>query len=382
MRSSQHGLLAGVFATALVVGWAAPAAAQWDIESKDGKSNIKIGFLAQPQLESLESPDNTNTSENIFLRRFRILFGGKVSDKWTFFFETDSPNIGKSSGGVKDAGTIFLQDAVLTYNQSAAFKVDVGLILLGQDHNHLQSAASLLPVDYGPYTFLESGPLQERVGRDYGVEVRGYPFKEHLEYRLGVYQGLRGTDGNNPFRWVGRVVYYPFASDNGLFYAGTFQGQKRLIGIGASFDYQKESSDNVAPDSPGPNRYAAYGVDAFVEQPINGGEQGLTAQFDYLRLDGGSFITALPKQNTYLVEAGFHFGKGHYTPFVQYAARSYVSPASTTLHDTNQWQVGFAWWMSANHARNFKVSAGRLHTDGIPIPNRTLVLAQLQIFFF
>ena len=36
-----------------------PAAAQWQIDSKDGKASLKIGFLAQPQLEVLDTPDGT-----------------------------------------------------------------------------------------------------------------------------------------------------------------------------------------------------------------------------------------------------------------------------------------------------------------------------------
>ena len=77
--------------------WAAPASAQWQIESKDGKANLKIGFLAQPQLETLETADEQATSANLFIRRLRLLFGGAVSERWSFFIETDSPNIGKGN---------------------------------------------------------------------------------------------------------------------------------------------------------------------------------------------------------------------------------------------------------------------------------------------
>ena len=348
----------------VVVAWPARSSAQWVIESKDQKTNIKIGFLVQPQLETLETADQSGTSTNLFLRRFRILFGGKIADKWTYFFETDSPNVGKGTGttGAKDAGFVYMQDAFVSYNHSDAFKVDVGMMLLAQSHNHIQSAASLLPVDYGAYTFVESGPTGERVGRDYGVQLRGYPFKQHFEYRLGVFQGLRGTDSKNTLRVAGRGVWYPFAAETGYFYAGTFQGGKRVVGIGASFDKQKE--------------YGMYGFDAFIEQPFNKGQQGITAQFDWNRADGDTFLTSLPKQDNFLLEAGFHFGKGKYSPFVQYAARNYDN---TTTADQNSLQVGFAWWM-AGHNRNLKASIGRQHTEGQP--DRLQALVQLQIFYY
>lgn len=356
----------GAFLAGLVItAWATPAAAQWQIDTKDGQASIKFGFLAQPQLETLTTADGNNTSTNLFLRRFRILFGGKVSDKWQFFFETDSPNLGKgdtAASAAKNAGNVYIQDAFVTYNHSDVFKVDAGMLLLPLSHNHEQSAATLLPVDYGAYTFVESGPLDERVGRDYGIEVRGYPMKQKLEYRLGVYQGLRGTESRNGLRWVGRGVFYAVGNETGYFYGGTFQGQKALLGIGASFDVQKE--------------YNLFGVDATWERPINKGEQGVTFQIDWNRIDGGTFITTLPKQDTLLVEGGFHLAKGRFTPFVQYASRNYSDAAQADQYTFNG---GAAYWMKG-HNRNIKGSIGKVHTDGKP--DRTQGLLQLQIFFY
>lgn len=341
------------------------ASAQWQIDSKDGTANIKIGFLAQPQLEALDTADGSDMSKNMFLRRLRILFGGQISPKWTFFVETDSPNLGKATTatGVKDAGNIYIQDAYFTFNQGDAFKVDAGMILIPLGHNHNQSAATLLPVDYGAYTFSESSALGARVGRDYGVQLRGYPLKQHLEYRLGVFQGVRGTNATNDFRVAGRAVWYPFAADTGFFYAGTFQGTKRVLAVGAGFDTQKQ--------------YHSYAADVFVEQPLNGGRQGITAQFNWMRFDGGALVgSALPKADTFEVEAGVHLGKGKVTPLVQYTKRNFDNGL---MPDQSAWQAGVAYWMKG-HQRNIKATAGRQHTDGQP--DRTQVLVQLQLFYF
>ncbi len=363
----RHGFwrLSAFLGGLLILGWATPAAAQWQIDTKDGQANIKIGFLAQPQLETLTTADGNNTSTNMFLRRFRILFGGKVSDKWTYFFETDSPNLGKgdtAGSAAKNAGNIYIQDAFVTYNYSDAFKVDAGMLLLALSHNHEQSAATLLPVDYGAYTFVESTPLDERVGRDYGVEVRGYPLKQKLEYRLGIFQGLRGAESKNGLRTVGRAVYYLVGTDTGYFYGGTWQGQKSLLAVGASFDVQKE--------------YNQYGVDAIWEHPFNKGEQGATFQIDWNRIDGGTFITTLPKEDTLLVEGAVHFAKGRFSPFLQYASRNYSDAA---LADQYTFNGGAAFWMKG-HNRNIKGSIGKVHTDNKP--DRTQGLLQLQIFFY
>ena len=69
MRRHWPGLCV-LFTVSLVLAGVRPAAAQWQVESKDGKTNFKFGFLAQPQLEVLETPDTTADSKNIFFRRF------------------------------------------------------------------------------------------------------------------------------------------------------------------------------------------------------------------------------------------------------------------------------------------------------------------------
>jgi hypothetical protein len=369
MRASIRLILTAGVTTLLLSGSALPAAAQWQTESKDGKASIKLGFLIQPQLELLETVDQEATSTNLFIRRLRLLVGGALGEHWAFFFETDSPNLGKANPnpgasipGAKDQGDIYVQDAYVTYSQGMAFKIDAGMIMLPHSRHGTQSAATLLAIDYGPYTFLDSGPGGERVGRDYGVQLRGYPSGQKFEYRLAVSQGVRGDQATNPLRVTGRAVYYPFGAETGFFYGGTFQGTKRQLGLGGGFDVQEDAT--------------IYSADAFFETPVLDKQQGFTVQFGWMRYDGGGFLPALPKQDAFLVEAGYHVWNHRLTPFVQYQARSF---ASTAVPDQNTIQAGVAWWL-AGHQRNLKFSAGRLHTDGLP--DRTQMLVQLQFFYF
>ena len=369
MPTRARRFLPAAAAVLLIALVAAPAAAQWQIDSKDGKSSLKFGFLIQPQLELLETADQDATSANLFIRRLRLIIGGTVNEHWSFFFETDSPNLGKtnpnlgaSQPGAKDQGDLYVQDAYVTYSQGMAFKVDAGMIMLPHSRNGTQSAATLLAVDYGPYTFLDSGPGGERVGRDYGVQLRGYPVGQKLEYRLAISQGVRGPEATNPLRVTGRAVYYPFGAETGFFYAGTFQGTKRQAGFGGGFDVQEDSR--------------IFSVDAFFETPLFESRQGMTVQVNWMRYDGGTFLPALPKQDAFLVEAGYHVWKHRLTPFVQYQARNF---AGTAQPDQDNFQAGVAWWL-AGHQRNLKFSVGRQHTDGQP--SRTQALLQFQLFAF
>jgi hypothetical protein len=369
LRPFTRILLSGILAVLVVAASVHPAAAQWQVESKDGKSSLKFGFLIQPQLELLETADQEATSANLFIRRLRLIVGGTLDEHWSFFFETDSPNLGKANPNpgtnlpsVKDQGDIYVQDAYVTYSRGMAFKVDAGMIMLPHSRNGTQSAATLLSVDYGPYTFLDSGPCGERVGRDYGVQLRGYPAGQKLEYRLAISQGVRGTEATNPLRITGRAVYYPFGAETGFFYGGTFQGTKRQLGFGGGFDVQDDSN--------------IYSADVFFETPVFDRRQGLTVQFNWMRYDGGTFLPALAKQDAFLAEAGYHVWNHRLTPFVQYQARHF---AGTALPDQDSFQAGAAWWL-AGHQRSLKLSAGRQHTDGQP--DRTQMLVQFQLFYF
>ncbi len=81
------------------------AEAQWQIASKDEKQTLKFGILVQPQYEALETVNTDHYSQNLYIRRLRLIFGGKISDRWSFFTETDSPNIGKARRGERQERT-------------------------------------------------------------------------------------------------------------------------------------------------------------------------------------------------------------------------------------------------------------------------------------
>jgi Phosphate-selective porin O and P len=340
---------------------AAPAAhAQWQIQSDDGKSSIKFGFLVQARAESLDLADGSDTSRDLFFRRLRLLAGGKINDQLSYFFETDSPNLGKGSSSGKGASDIYIQDFVITYKPgSDAFNLDVGMLLNEVSYNSNQSAASLMATDYGQYSFVWSGPLDARVGRDYGARARGYLLGDHLEYRASVMQGNRGSDSTNQLRFLGRLMYNVFEAQKGYFYAGTTLGKKQLLSFGVSYDTQED--------------YDAYGVDAFWDQPMGGGN-GLTVQADWTHLDGDVFLPSLPEQENFMVEAGFYIGSIKLLPFVQYAQHDFKNSA---LADQDKFQIGVGY-MFAGHNGNLKLSYGQISTDGGT--DRDEIWLNLQIF--
>jgi len=357
-------LLGGSLALGLLVCAAPAANAQWEIKPTDN-SSIKFGFLMQGRADSVETTSD-DTAQDLYFRRLRLLAGGKINDQWSFFFETDSPNLGKGvtsgSSTSKSSSDIYIQDFVVTYKPGGdAFNLDIGMLLDPVTYNSNQSAASLLTVDYGPYSFNWNGTLQGRVGRDYGVRARGYVFNDKLEYRLSVLQGNRGENSTNNFRVFGRLMFNVIGSQKGLFYQGTSLGKKQLLSFGASYDTQED--------------YKTYGFDAYWDQPI--GDNGLTMQANYSKLEGDpDFSPALADQENLLLEAGFYIASLKLLPFVQYADNNFDN---SSLADNDMWQIGLGY-MFAGHNGNVKASYGKLGTDGAD--DRDQFWLQLQLFKF
>jgi hypothetical protein len=323
--------------------------------------NFKFGVLLQTQGDATQDATTRLYAQNVFIRRARILVGGQIAPNLTFFAETDSPNLFKSTaaGTKNNASTIILQDAYVNYKFQDAFSIDAGLLLVSPSRNGLQSAASLMPVDYGAHTFANSGALQNSAGRDTGIQARGYLANKKLEYRAGIFQGMRDAL-NRELRSTVRVQYNFFDPETSFFYTGTYLGKKKVLSIGGGIDHQ--------------HKYDGYAADVFVDWPVSGGS--VTAQLDHIQYDGSTFLKSLPKQSDTLFEGGYLIGKSRFMPVVQIARRNFA--ASSGIDET-RYGAGVDYFLNAHNA-NFKALFIRSDLKGRKTANQFTV--QLQFFYF
>jgi len=339
---------------------ALPASAQIVINGGDDVS-FRLGVLGQFQADALSNPDPQPYTDNLFARRLRLLFGGQVAKNVSFFVETDAPNLGKELTTGKDIQPpVLVQDAYGEFRFADAFMIDAGLMFIPFSRNGLQSAGTLLPIDYGAYTFSDSAPTQSTTGRDTGFQVRGYAVGNRLEYRLGAFQGIRDAGSNNAFRYAGRVQYNVLDPESGFFYTGTYLGRKKILAVGAAFDRQED--------------FHGYDADAFFDHPIGPG--ALTAQFDYSHYDGGTTLISLPKQNDVLLEAGYLVRALKLTPILQIARRDVTDQS---LGDERRVAAGVNYWW-AGHNANVKWLYTRITPTGLSDQNEFTV--QLQLFLY
>jgi hypothetical protein len=303
------GVGALAFATLLLVAGNAKAA----YKIGDDESYLTVGGLLQFQGAITEkgAPNGDSFGTEMYLRRMRLMFSGQLNKWVNFFIETDNPNFGKN--GDYSVNT-FIQDAYLELNLHEAIQVDFGMLLLPFSHHGTQGATSLLGLDYQGALF-KYPANSNKVWRDYGIMVRGMPFGKWLEYRLGVFNGVRGNstpkditidgvaaqeaiDPRNPNdqpRFTGRLVFNVFDAEGGPGLAGMFSdglyikkdgahvvSTKRVLSIGGSFDMQNDLNVTwapglVPPQDPGQaarrrvedaNLYYALSGDVFWDQPF------------------------------------------------------------------------------------------------------------------
>ena len=375
-------------APAEYVGFAPPPA---PLRIESPSASIQLGLLAQPQFEMAGAPDADSTTKNLFLRRIRFIVSGTLFDHFEYFFDTDYPDLFKvdpanQSGGTgKNAPGLNVQDAFVTFKPAQNFfKVDAGFMLPPLSHNAVQGAATLYSSDYFVNTFRRNvlsnlDPFgssgQSPAGRDLGVQLRGLVLKDHLEYRVGLFQGVRvgplpamgmGTagivGGNNFFRASARLQVNVLDAEPGFFYQGTYLGTKSILSFGGFYDLE--------------DQYKFWGADALLDLPAGPGI--VTAQANVVQWDGGNFIMTLPKTTAIMAEAGYLVRSIMLSPIARIERLIAHQPTAASPSE-DRYGGGLAFW-PYGHNSNLKAFFARVHRDPAP-HDFNQINVQWQLFF-
>lgn len=365
-RVSGSGRGLGVFASSIAVAIIclvipSIARAQAVIKVNDNVS-IKFGALVQAWADAAQDATTGGYANNLFVRRMRLIVGGQISPNVSFFFETDNPNLGKAP---KALGSGFItQDAFIEWKPvSNAFIVDAGLMLPPLCRNCLESAASLLSLDYGSFSFLESAPTQSSVGRDTGFQAKGYLVGGHLEYRAGVFQGFRATGSRNALRTTGRLQYNLWDTETGYVYPGLYHGNKKILAFGVGGDHQQN--------------YKAYSADAFLSTPL-ANKDVVTGEVTLLRFNGGVTLPTLLPQNDGTLQFGYYLASPKVMPWGRYERQSFRNSADR-LKNNHRLQAGVTYFPNGNNF-NIKGAISRVNPRTGRKTNEYTV--QMQFFYY
>lgn len=301
--------------------------------------------------------------------RARVLVGAQLSPKGNFFMETELP-FGSALSGANDAAgnkSVMVMPMILDCQYehvfNSYFSVVSGLQLVSHNRNGLQGAAGLMANDFTyyqyPYNMVPGSPLQGNLGRDLGVNFRGFFVSDKLEYRLGFFTGRTNFAGTekSPVRTVGRLVYNVFDKDKSYYYSGTNQGKGKTLSIGGGVDMQ--------------GTYMAVGGDVFADMPAGSpGSVTLNGAFSYIT--GGndaaadySFATMIPTSNTQYLELGYFLTDSKIQPWIRYEKQGLMSEDQQTggipTEDFDKFGTvsvfggGVNYWFNSN-ATNLRLS--------------------------
>ena len=344
-----------------------PAAAQAVIKVNENV-NFKLGFQFQGWADWSQSAATGGYAQNLFARRARLLVVGQVAKDVTFFFQTDSGNLGKvNPAGAKQTNTGFvIQDAFVSWKLNDALTLEAGHFLVPLSRNILQSTLSFFTLDISPASTVMAGPTQTNGLRDNGFQAKGYLVDGgRLEYRAAVMQGVRDSASRNSFRTAGYLQYNFFETERGYVFAGTNLGKKKVVNVSAGFDVQKD--------------YRAFSGDVFATIPVAKGDE-VGGQVQLIRYDGGDFLAAIPKQDDLLVEAAYYLSSAKVQPFLKYESQSFANDADEAK-DVERFGGGLNWYVSG---QNFKLTAQYLRVEpksSAVKPTNQFTL-QLQAFYF
>jgi Phosphate-selective porin O and P len=326
--------------------------------------NFNFGFQAQAwgdMNQTVTAAGAEDYSQNLYLRRVRLLVGGQVAPNVTFFFQTDSPNLGKTP---KALNTGFLvQDAFVEWKALNAFRLDGGLMLVPFSRNGMQSTLSYYTLDISPLAVVNNTATQSSGLRDGGFQARGFLLDNHLQYRAGLFQGERDSNARDSLRGAAYVQYDFFAREMSYTYTGTALGKQKILAVDGGVDAQgsyRGRSGNVA---------AAIPV-------FHGDEAG--GQFQYFHYDGAQKFPAILNQNGYLAEAAYYSHRIRLQPFGKFESQNFVD-LSAQSKDVYRWGGGLNYYV---HGQNLKFTAQILRTYQRNLQPANEFTLQFQVFYF
>jgi hypothetical protein len=369
------GLMAASFGAGVLMPQDANAIAKIQINDE---SYAWISLLLQIRAEWTQDGqvDGSGWHNDFYVRRARILLGGKINKYVDFFAETDNPNMGKdtketTNNGTKlvsnSSGKTFLQDAWIRLKLAKEFQIVLGQILLPFSHNNATGAIALLGADYN-LTVVKFPPTGHFVWRDYGAEVMGLVQlpQGSLDYRVGLFDGVESfvpaqntnyvaVNKDDNYRLTGRLQYNLFDSE-GFYLRGTYLGKKKIVSFGLGFDYQKDAAANDYNAPTKVDNYKAWTVDFIIDYPLES-KDVVTLEAGYIDYDYGNTGnvndgTAIYAQGGYLFNK--QIGIGKIEPYFRY--QSFDS--SVKDKDVKEYYLGLAYWIDgirANIKAEYKI---------------------------
>lgn len=366
-------------------------------------SDIDLGFRLQTYFIQTDGDIDNNpgfeTENTLTVRRARLRLGANVTKWVSIFLQTDL--------GGSETNSVRMIDAFIKLKVDEKLNIIAGQNVAPVTRQNLTSSGGLLTIErpgisdkvltrgtkankqFGTETLEDTsaglGSTAGRTNRDLGVTLFGLTSipdnNSHIKYYLGVYEGSdkQSLTGDDSERFTGRLQLNFIDPEPGYFNIATYLGQKKTIGIGASYDYQENvtvSTDGIGTVT-GNVDYSFYTFDLFLELPLGDGSITLEGGYENLDLDdagglpqktlGGNvdftgdpddFVDARQIQGEgYYVQLGYY--KGKWQPWFGY--ETWDSDAGSK-GSFSLYRFGLSYFLK-DHNANFKIGYEKINAD-------------------
>lgn len=358
---------------------AGSAAAFAPIELGDGKY-LRFFYEGQFGLSVRDTGSgkhNEHDTADFNFRRNRFGFLGTYNEHLSFYIQAeyvDDKNINPL--GVRDSETddekFYLLDAQIRYAHNNAFNITLGKFKHNLTRENLEGCFTPLTFDRSLFI---AAPF--KTSRDYGVAVFGNLANDYIQYRLDVMEGRKsggeGSEGkyvpDSGFRYTGRLHLTFFDKETGYGYRGTYLGNKKVLTVGGSYQYQSDVAYKDVANRQGAVDYSAYSVDFFSETPTDFGTFTLSAAYLDIDLDDldeginpdpaltdnvatGRFNGANGQRDGFYVKAGYmlpmDIGPGKLQFFTRYDKFEYATLFGYKNNKISFWAAGANYYLAGN----------------------------------
>ena len=353
-----------IFCCALLAGMlVGRASAQLAI--RNGDVTVKFGVLGQFRgdwtQDSTAGPQGYQ--QNLYLRRIRFIMGGDIGDNVSFFLETDDPKLGLNP---KSLGSGFmLQDAFMEWKPDHRLIVSGGLMLVPFSRQTLQSPGSYYTGDISAITTVANAATQSSGLRDAGFQAKGYFWNDKLQYRWGVFDGQRDSNGRNSLRTAGYLQYDFFSPEKVYVFTGTALGKQKVLAVDTGFDKQ--------------GAYRAWSANLAADLPVHGGDE-IGGQFQYMYYDGRQKFLTIPAQNDTLLEAAYYIHRAKVQPFAKYESQNFVADLNRAK-DIDRYGAGASYYVRGQNLK-WTVQYLKAQPRNSPLKPCNEFSVQLQIFYY
>ncbi len=401
--------------TALICAVAAPASAQTaSPEAAPAKPEVKtptlgptreikladntwfrFGFQVQAWVKAAQDlakqPDGSDGgyAYDIYCRRCRLFSTGSIVKDVTYNILFEAGNFGRANATTGDKGyapgaTLQILDGYGMVRFVDGFQLMAGSMVVPLTRNGNQPTTTYLPIDVGTTSATLLGqPGLLNILRDLGVQADGYLAEDHLEYRLGVFQGFRApaatgqSAGHNPPLVNAMVQYNFWDTEKGYVWGGHYYGTKKILGLLGSFQYQKLRKADGPLAGIDKNPFLGFSGAAFINYPLSGrgdprGGDEIVALAQFAYYDGGTdpndltkapTYSAIRKQTDYLVEAAYYNKDAKISVFGKFEYRKLSSsfdPTITQLANTIWIAGGLKYYIAPANLCNVGIQYERI----------------------